>query len=140
MHITQLTSFTDREFREMKALVEALSTHCILSPTLLQQAVEKAQVFVMRNEDGSIIGTATLSLFFSPTGRKASIEDVVILPKFRGKGLGRELVEFLIATAKQYSPITLQLTSRPSRTAANALYQKLGFQQKETNCYIMKIQ
>ena len=33
----------------------------------------------------------------------------------------------------------IHLTSNPKREAANALYQKMGFEKKETNCYMMKI-
>lgn len=39
--------------------------------------------------------------------------------------------------AKEYAPIELHLTSNPMRVAANKLYQSLGFQRKETNCYQM---
>ena len=47
---------------------------------------------------------------------------------------------YLLDRAASFAPITLQLTSRPLRIAANALYQKLGFQPKETNFYTMKIE
>ena len=36
-------------------------------------------------------------------------------------------------------PIDLRLTSNPSRTEANALYQALGFVRRETNVYEMKL-
>jgi len=32
----------------------------------------------------------------------------------------------------------IELTSRPSREPANALYQKLGFSRRDTNVYILK--
>ena len=87
-----------------------------------------------------IVGCATLCPFFSPTGRKASIEDVVVSAEYRGKGIGRKLVEAAIEKAKASAPITLQLTSRPTRVAANRLYQSMGFTPKETNFYFLKLQ
>jgi len=33
----------------------------------------------------------------------------------------------------------LKFTSKPQRIAANALYQKMGFERKETNVYEMKL-
>jgi ribosomal protein S18 acetylase RimI-like enzyme len=49
-------------------------------------------------------------------------------------------MDYVLERAASFAPITLQLTSRPSRVAANALYRKLGFLPKETNFYTMKIE
>ena len=87
-------------------------------------------------EDGRIVGTASLCILHQPTGTKGRIEDVVVSSEFRGQHIGRKLVEHLIAFArKEFSPIQLQLTSRPSREVANRLYLSLGFQPYETNVY-----
>lgn len=84
-------------------------------------------------------GCATLCVFHSPTGTKASIEDVVVSSADRGQHLGKQLMEYVLEQAKAYAPIELHLTSNPMRVAANKLYQSLGFQKKETNCYQMMI-
>lgn len=89
--------------------------------------------------EGRIIGCATLCVFHSPTGTKASIEDVVVSSAYRGQHLGKRLMEYVLEQAKAYAPIELHLTSNPMRVAANKLYQSLGFQRKETNCYQMMI-
>lgn len=89
--------------------------------------------------EGRIIGCATLCVFHSPTGTKASIEDVVVSSAYRGQHLGKQLMEYVLEQAKAYAPIELHLTSNPMRVAANKLYQSLGFQKKETNCYQMSI-
>ena len=89
--------------------------------------------------EGRIIGCATLCVFHSPTGTKASIEDVVVSSAYRGQHLGKQLMEYVLEQAKAYAPIELHLTSNPKRVAANKLYQSLGFQKKETNCYQMSI-
>lgn len=89
--------------------------------------------------EGRIIGCATLCVFHSPTGTKASVEDVVVSSAYRGQHLGKKLMEYVLEQAKAYAPIELHLTSSPMRFAANRLYQSLGFQKKETNCYQMMI-
>ena len=91
-------------------------------------------------QDGEhIVGCATLCIFHSPTGTKASIEDVVVSSAYRGQHLGKQLMEYVLEQAKAFAPIELHLTSNPMRVAANKLYQSIGFQKKETNCYQMTI-
>ena len=41
----------------------------------------------------------------------------------------------LLRLAEQAGATTVDLTSRPSREAANRLYQRLGFIERETNVY-----
>lgn len=84
---------------------------------------------------GETIGTYTLCVYDSPTGRKVWLEDVIVDNRYRGKGLGHRLVAHAMNEAKRFAPCTLMLTSRPSRIAANALYQASGMERKETNVY-----
>ena len=77
----------------------------------------------------------TLVLFRIPTGVRAWIEDVVVDTEARGMGIGQALNEYAIQIAEQAGAKTIDLTSRPSREAANRLYQRLGFVARETNVY-----
>lgn len=90
--------------------------------------------------DGRVAGMLAMGLYTTPTGRKAWIEDVVVDEAFRGRGFGRMLVEHAVASARGWAPVTLMLTSRPSREAANALYCSAGFGLKPTNVYRMDIE
>jgi ribosomal protein S18 acetylase RimI-like enzyme len=85
--------------------------------------------------DGVIVGSLTLVIFHIPTGIRAWIEDVVVDADARGKGVGEALNVFALAEAKRQGATTVDLTSRPSREAANRLYQRLGFKARETNVY-----
>ena len=85
--------------------------------------------------DGVIVGSLTLVIFRIPTGIRAWIEDVVVDADARGKGVGEALNKFALAEAKRQGATTVDLTSRPSREAANRLYQRLGFKARETNVY-----
>jgi ribosomal protein S18 acetylase RimI-like enzyme len=63
-----------------------------------------------------------------PTGNKAWIEDVVVDSKARGQGLGKALMNHALEEAKKLEVKSIDLTSRPTREAANLLYQSLGYQ------------
>lgn len=86
-------------------------------------------------ETGEIVGSLTLALFRIPTGLRAWIEDVVVDGDARGKGVGAALNRFALDHARAAGARTVDLTSRPSREAANRLYQRLGFVERETNVY-----
>jgi ribosomal protein S18 acetylase RimI-like enzyme len=53
----------------------------------------------------------------------------------RGHGVGEALNQAAIAEAQHKGAVTVDLTSRPSREAANRLYQRIGFVQRDTNVY-----
>jgi ribosomal protein S18 acetylase RimI-like enzyme len=91
-------------------------------------------VFIAKN-DGAIVGTLTLGVFPIPSGLRAWIEDVVVDEGARGLGAGVALTEAAIAESKRRGAKSIDLTSRPSREVANAMYVKLGFIQRETNVY-----
>jgi ribosomal protein S18 acetylase RimI-like enzyme len=86
-------------------------------------------------ESGTFIGTTTLVVFPIPTATRAWIEDVVVDGEARGSGAGAALTNFAIELSKKLGAKTVDLTSRPSREAANRLYQRLGFELRTTNCY-----
>ena len=91
-------------------------------------------VFAARS-DQEIVGLLTLAIFRIPTGVRAWIEDVVVDNQARGKGVGDALNRAALAEAERRGAKTVDLTSRPSREAANRLYQRLGFKQRDTNVY-----
>ena len=84
---------------------------------------------------GPIVGLLTLVLFRIPTGVRAWIEDVVVDESERGKGVGEALAREAVRRAATAGSRTVDLTSRPSREAANRLYRRLGFVVRETNVY-----
>ena len=77
----------------------------------------------------------TLAMFRIPTGLRAWIEDVVVDESARGKGVGQQLNERALQIARAAGAKTVDLTSRPSREAANRLYKRIGFVARETNVY-----
>jgi ribosomal protein S18 acetylase RimI-like enzyme len=91
-------------------------------------------MFVAR-VDNQIVGLLTLAVFRIPTAVRAWIEDVVVDSSARGHGVGEALNLAAIAEAKRRGAKTVDLTSRPSREAANRLYQRIGFVARDTNVY-----
>jgi ribosomal protein S18 acetylase RimI-like enzyme len=91
-------------------------------------------LLVARNDD-DIVGSLTLVIFAIPTGVRAWIEDVVVDEGSRGAGVGEALSIAAIEEARRRGVRSIDLTSRPSRAAANALYRKLGFEVRDTNVY-----
>src|SRR5947208_2083256 len=89
--------------------------------------------FVARDDDGRILGVATLAVFPIPTARRAWIEDVIVDEPSSGRGIGAALTEAMIDHARRLGCKTIELTSRPTREAANHLYRKLGFEIRDTN-------
>ncbi len=94
-------------------------------------------LFVAR-VDGRIVGSLTLAFYRIPTGMKAWIEDVVVDEGARGHGIGRLLNDAALAEARRRDAKDVSLTSRPSREAANRLYQRIGFERRDTNVYRYK--
>jgi ribosomal protein S18 acetylase RimI-like enzyme len=92
-------------------------------------------LIVAYDDDGVLIGSLTLASFRIPTGLRARIEDVVVDESARGQGVGEALSLAALDRARSLGARTVDLSSRPSRVAANRLYQRLGFEQRETVVY-----
>ena len=90
---------------------------------------------VDREAEDRILGSLTLAWFRIPTGVRAWIEDVVVDEAARGHGVGDLLNRAALDRARELGAKTVDLTSRPSREAANRLYQRIGFVARDTNVY-----
>lgn len=102
---------------------------------LAEMIASPASDVLIARVDGRIAGTLTLVVFRIPTGVRAWIEDVVVVDAARGHGVGEILNRFALDLARSKGAKTVDLTSRPSREAANRLYQRIGFEARETNVY-----
>lgn len=122
----------------LTALVPQLSSSSPTPGRAQWQAIASADathLLVAESAEGRPVGMLTLALFTIPTGVRAWIEDVVVDEEVRGGGVGALLVRRALDLAFEAGARTVDLTSRPSREAANRLYQRLGFELRETNVY-----
>lgn len=117
-------------------LLPQLGADYAMDESLLKEIVgqENVYLFVAKKED-AIVGTLTLAMYPIPTGLKAWIEDVIVDENCRGLGIARKLVDHAIMQAKERNVVSLSLSSRPERVAANKLYQAMNFRIRETNLY-----
>ena len=112
------------------------SSSAPISAQELEEVIESDTTVLFAARSGQeIVGLLTLAIFRIPTGVRAWIEDVVVNNQARGKGVGDALNRAALAEAERRGAKTVDLTSRPSREAANRLYQRLGFKQRDTNVY-----
>lgn len=137
MEIFEAKELTDELVEAFACLVPQLSSSNP-APTReqLQEIVDSpAVILLMAREDGKLVGSLSLVVFRIPTAMRAWIEDVVVDQSQRGKGIGEALTRAAIERAAALGVKTVDLTSRPSREAANRLYQRVGFQLRQTNLY-----
>lgn len=90
------------------------------------------------DDSQSIAGMAVVNLIEKLTTREARIDEVVVSSQSRGKGYGAMLMQACDEWAFSRGADVIEFTSRSSRQAANALYQKLGYVLRETNVYQRK--
>ena len=138
--IEELLTYSPQDLLDLDALMHELSASSFCNKGLLEAALGDANVHVyVIRDDGRIVATGTLCIKHTLEFAIADIESVVVSSRCRGKGFGRELMSVMIDEAKGFQAHHIQLTSNPARVAANRLYQEMGFERYETNCYKMKI-
>ena len=136
MRYFELCTLTESQIDDLLGLMKELNADLTVTPEQQRRAVGApgTRIFIAENDDKRIVGCATLCVNESPTGRKASVEDVVVLPAYRRQGIGSALVQRIIdfATSK-LSPIDLRFAWSPSSAEADAFSCSLGFVPGETN-------
>lgn len=121
----------------MDLLLPQLSTTAtpLDAPALERLVSSQATTVLVARVDGTIVGMLTLVMFRVPTGLRARIEDVVVDESARGHGVGSALTQEALRLAQRDGARTVDLTSRPSRTAAIRLYERLGFRPRDSRLY-----
>ncbi|HEX3811806.1 MAG TPA: GNAT family N-acetyltransferase [Mycobacteriales bacterium] len=138
--VQRLDAATAETVGALGRLVRQLSTSAEpLNHRTLTQVIECStnSVLVARLED-EIVGMLILVTFPLPTGIRAWIEDVVVDSAVRGRGVGAALTQHAVAIARAAGARTVDLTSRPTRAAANRLYERLGFELRDSKVYRLR--
>ena len=155
LRVSPAREVTEDLVRAVHHLLPQLSTSARLPSGEIDQIVSsQVTVLLLAYDDGSgseghvdggdepsapIVGMLTLVTFRLPTGVRAWIEDVVVDSGSRGRGVGEALTQAAIELAAARGAQTVELTSRPSREAANRLYRRMGFEPRETNVYRFRL-
>jgi ribosomal protein S18 acetylase RimI-like enzyme len=85
---------------------------------------------IVAEQNGEVIGT--LQLTYTPSlsyqgGKRATVESVRVDTRFRGQGIGREMMLWAIERARAKGCVSMQLTSHADRKEAHRFYENLGF-------------
>lgn len=144
MKITRLTKPDTAALKDLNALLmqqmhDPKEFVPMTMAGLRSMLADQKTVLLVGREGKKVIATGTLIVFTKIRGRYAYIEDTIVDGAERGKGYGEAIVRALIALARKLKVGTIELSTRPTRVAANNLYQKVGFVQKETNVYRLKL-
>ena len=136
MEIGQVGIITPDLVKSIAVLVRQVASAQAPTQDELEQIVSTpGAVLLAALQSGSVVGMLTLVLFRVPSGMRGIIEDVVVDEAHRRQGIAEALTREALARARAAGVRTVDLTSRPSREAANRLYVKLGFHRRESNVY-----
>ena len=137
IQVEVVADISDEDLAGVNRLIPQLSrSEPPLSGDALKQIVSwDGNYLLIARDSDRVVGMLTLVTFPIPTGLRAWIEDVVVDESVRGQGVGAALTEAAVQRAQAVGARTVDLTSRPTRQAANRLYERLGFELRETNAY-----
>lgn len=139
--VAEATQATPELLGALRELLPQLSSSAaaLSAEALAEMVATPGTVLLVARRNGVVVGSLTLVLFRVPTGLRAWIEDVVVDERARGTGTGTALCQAAIDRARSAGARNVDLTSRPSRTAANRLYQRLGFSLRQSNLYRLEL-
>jgi ribosomal protein S18 acetylase RimI-like enzyme len=137
VEVEVVTRASDEVVKAFGRLLPQLSSSAppLDARTLGEVLARDSNTVLVARIDGEIVGTLTLVIFHIPTGLRARIEDVVVDRHTRGAGVGAALTNEAVRLARAAGARSVDLTSRPSREAANRLYARLGFALRNSHVY-----
>ena len=141
MRIEVVDSVSSELVDAVAALLPQLSSASPPSRVELEAIVDApATSFLIARDGDSILGTLTVAVFRIPTGVRAWIADVVVDGSARGRGIGEALTLRAVEIARDAGARSVELTSRPTREAANRLYRRLGFEERDTKVFRLTLE
>lgn len=115
----------NREFDEPTPGVEALAATC-------RRLLEREEITVLL-AGGGPDGIALLR--FRPAlwseGLEAYLQELYVLPRLRGQGIGRTLLQRAIDLSREKGADGIDLNTGETDTAARGLYESMGFTNEE---------
>ncbi len=140
IEVEELHSYSLSDVSDMDGLMKELSPTSFCNEAILDAIITdvNSHAYIIRR-DNHIIGAGCLCVMHTLEFTIANVESVVVASCYRGKGYGKELVDYIIGEARRICVHSVHLTSNPKRIAANNLYKKMGFVKYDTNCYFLEI-
>lgn len=141
LRIEQPTVVTPELVAAMGTLIPQLNPG-LPAPTAGQLAVvlaDHGSTLLIARDGDEIVGTATVIVYTTPLWVKSRIEDVVVDASARGRGVGEALVKECIEVARSRGAGIIDLQSARAREAAHRLYERMGFERRESYPYRMTL-
>jgi|SRR5581483_6711575 len=140
--IKRIQRFSPKLLEDLnKLLLQLSSSGFQMDKRHIKAVLKNKRTYVICLYDGQrVIGTATLVDFYQIRNHKGYIENVVIDEQYRGRGLGKKLIGYMIELAKELKLDKIELKSEPRRTVANILYREMGFTLREVNYYDLDLE
>jgi ribosomal protein S18 acetylase RimI-like enzyme len=141
MNVLEIKYYADAVLDALNDLLPQLSSspERLTEQKLLEIIHSDTTHLLMAEENDQYVGSLTLVVFKIPSGTRVRIEDLVVLETARGRGAGKSLVLKAVEMADALGVEAVELTTHPSREAAGALYEKLGFKIRDTYVYRLEI-
>jgi len=129
--LTELVrEFLDHEIKQLRAISDIdLNTDDLVSNTfdhIDKYLPPSGALHLAYDEDGQLIGCVFLKMIRTDA---CEVKRLYVKPKGRGLGLGRKLMESILANAKDLGAKSVLLDTGVYDTAAQTLYRKLGFRE-----------
>lgn len=136
-------SITDANLDELRVLMRQLTSRTVtLTRKKLREMIKTSHLVIakdMFSRPARIIGCGVLAEVRILSERYGEVHDMVVDEGFRRSGVASMVLEELIFEASNRDLSFLQLTSKPEREEANALYRRRGFEPRETNVYRLRL-
>ena len=110
---------TVKDAKEIFNILQIYAVKGILLPRSLNNIYENIRDFFVYEEEGKILGVASLHIFWEDL---AEIKSLAILPEHQKKGIGKKMVEACINDARQ-----LGIGKVFALTYVPEFFQKIGF-------------
>ena len=88
-----------------------------------EMTVNRCARYLVAEEDGRIVGFAGAWMILE----ESHMTNIAVLPEYRGRGIGRRLMEALMQYASNLGVSYMTLEVRAGNAKAQALYASLGF-------------
>lgn len=105
-----------------------------------REALDKPELITLLliEHDGEVVGFANLMTVYSvwSHGKALILDDLFIREEHRGKGIGKEFMEYLVGYAKDRGYKRLQFQSEFTNPGALAFYTKIDFEPLDMHFYV----
>jgi ribosomal protein S18 acetylase RimI-like enzyme len=136
--INRLSGFSPSTAAMLRSLAQQIgSNYQELTDDAIREMIDSSShhIFVAQTGDDTIVGMVLIMIYRIPYVKKAYLEDLSVDASYRGKGIGTMLLEHAVSYAGDNGAAYIDFTSKPERISGNRLYEKLGFEKRQTNVY-----